>query len=154
MEEHPQLMPLLTVAAGPMRGRRFRLLRRPQVIGRDPAVDIVVHDPHLSRRHVEIWRASEGTALVDLGSTNGTWVNDRRATEVIHLSDGDVIRIGSTELRFFDPGVARTDPVGLSFELPRQERRPIRPLPATVATPVVPGQAGTPDTAAVVGVRR
>ncbi|GIJ24394.1 FHA domain-containing protein [Micromonospora lutea] len=154
MEEHPQLMPLLTVAAGPMRGQRFRLPRRPQVIGRDPAVDIVVHDPHLSRRHVEIWRTGEGSSLVDLGSTNGTWVNGLRVTEVIRLSDGDVIRIGGTELRFFDPSVARTDPVGLSFELPRQERRPSRPLPATVATPVVPGPAGAPDSAAAVGVRR
>ncbi|NLU80546.1 FHA domain-containing protein [Micromonospora sp. HNM0581] len=154
MEEHPQLMPLLTVAAGPMRGCRFRLPQRPQVIGRDPTVDIVVHDPHLSRRHVEIWRAGEGTALVDLGSTNGTWVNDRRATEVVQLSDGDVIRVGCTELRFFDPGVARTDPVGFSFELPRQERRTTRPLPTTVASPTLPGRSGASETAAVLGGHR
>ncbi|MDG4795897.1 FHA domain-containing protein [Micromonospora sp. WMMD1082] len=148
MEEHPQLMPLLTVAAGPMRGLGFRLLQRPQVIGRDPAVDIVVHDPHLSRRHAEIWLAGEGVSVVDLGSTNGTWVNDLRTTGVARLTDGDVIRIGRTELRFFDPGVARTDPVSLSFELCRQERRPTLPLPVAVA-PVARGKAGAPVTAAV-----
>lgn len=135
MEEHPQLMPLLTVTVGPMRGVGFRLLHRPQVIGRDPTVDIVVHDPHLSRRHAEVWLAGEGVSLVDLGSTNGTWVNDLRIAEVVRLTDGDVIRIGRTELRFFDPALARTDPVCLSFELPRQERRPSRSLPAAVATP-------------------
>ncbi|MER5453224.1 FHA domain-containing protein [Micromonospora sp. NPDC002389] len=139
MEEYPQLMPLLTVAAGPMRGLGFRLRRQPQVIGRDPAVDIVVHDPHLSRRHAEIWLAGEGVSLVDLGSTNGTWVNERRITELTRLSDGDVIRIGRTDLRFFDPGVARTDPVGFSFGVPRQERRPTLPLPAAPATRAITG---------------
>ncbi|MBX7265467.1 FHA domain-containing protein [Micromonospora sp. Llam7] len=142
MEKHPQLVPLLTVAAGPMRGLSFRLGHRPQVIGRDPAVDIVVHDPHLSRRHAEIWLAGEGVSLVDLGSTNGTWVNDLRAAGVARLTDGDVIRIGHTELRFVDPGLARTDPVGLSFELPRQGRRPAVPRPAA------------PGPAAVVTARR
>ncbi|GIJ80878.1 Inner membrane component of T3SS domain-containing protein [Micromonospora phaseoli] len=154
MDEHPQLMPLLTVAAGPMRGLSFRLLARPQVIGRDPSVDVVVHDPHLSRRHAEIWLAGEGVSLVDLASTNGTWVNDLRITGVARLSDGDVIRIGRTELRFFDPGLARTDPVGLSFGLPRQERRPTMPLRVAVATPVVPGQPGVPDPSAVGAARR
>ncbi|MFV2102776.1 FHA domain-containing protein [Micromonospora sp. LOL_024] len=154
MDEHPQLMPLLTVAAGPMRGLGFRLLTRPQVIGRDPAVDVVVHDPHLSRRHAEIWLAGEGVSLVDLASTNGTWVNDLRITGVARLSDGDVVRIGRTELRFFDPALARTDPVGLSFGPPRQERRATVPLRVPVATPTVPGQPGVPDPSAVGAVRR
>ncbi|PZG13666.1 FHA domain-containing protein [Micromonospora craterilacus] len=141
MEENPQLMPLLTVATGPMRGLGFRVRHQPQVIGRDPAVDIVVDDPHLSRRHAEIRLTADGVSLVDLGSTNGSWVNDLRVTGVARLTDGDVIRIGRTELRFFDPGVARTDPVGLRFGTSRKERRPTLPLP--VATPGgTPGPAG------------
>ncbi len=146
MEEHPQLMPLLTVATGPMRGLGFRLRHQPQVIGRDAtAVDIVVDDPHLSRRHAEIWLTGEGVSLRDLDSTNGTWVNDLRITEVARLTDGDVIRIGRTELRFFDPGLARTDPVGLSFGVPRQERRPTLPLPVASpgTTPAVPAPTAT-----------
>ncbi|GIJ29726.1 hypothetical protein Vqi01_48880 [Micromonospora qiuiae] len=123
MEDDPQLLPLLTVASGPMRGVGFRLPRQPQVIGRDPAVDIVVYDPHLSRRHAEIRLADEGVSLTDLGSTNGTWVNGGRTNGMIRLADGDVIRLGRTELRFHDPGVARTDPVGLSFGAARQDRR-------------------------------
>lgn len=104
MKENPQLSPLLTVSKGPMRGVGFRLSRQPQVIGRDPRVDIVMRDPHLSRRHVEIRLTDEGVALKDLGSTNGTWVNGDRSTGVTRLSDGDVIRLGRTELRFHDPG--------------------------------------------------
>ncbi|TCB95737.1 FHA domain-containing protein [Micromonospora zingiberis] len=146
MEEHPQLLPLLTVATGPMRGVGFRLRHEPLVIGRDPAVDIVVHDPHLSRRHAEVRLTGDGVSLVDLGSTNGTWVNELRTTAVVRLADGDVIRIGRTELRFFDPGLARTDPVGLSLGLPRQERRTTLVLPVPAGP--TPGQvASTPAVA-------
>ncbi|WP_233512798.1 FHA domain-containing protein, partial [Micromonospora deserti] len=122
-------MPLLTVTGGPMRGLSFRLGPARQVVGRASTADIVVHDPHLSRRHAEVWLTGEGMSLADLGSTNGTWLNDRQITGVERLADGDVIRIGRTELRFFDPGVAHTDPVGLSFGAPRRDHRPTLPLP-------------------------
>ncbi|MFC3501029.1 FHA domain-containing protein [Micromonospora krabiensis] len=135
MEERHELLPLLTVAGGPMRGASFRLRPAPQVIGRAPTVDVVVHDPHLSRRHAEVWLAPEGASLRDLGSTNGTWLNDRRIVDVEQLADGDVIRLGRTELRFFDPGVARTDPVGLSFGLIRRDQRPTLPLPVPLTSP-------------------
>ncbi|SCL41498.1 FHA domain-containing protein [Micromonospora pallida] len=133
MEEHPELVPVLTVAGGPMRGARFRLRPGPLVIGRAPTVDIVVDDAHLSRRHAVIRLAGALVLLNDLGSTNGTWLNDRRIGGVEPLTDGDVVRLGRTELRFFDPGVAMTDPVGLTFGVMRRHQRPTLPLP--VANP-------------------
>ncbi|WP_245719090.1 FHA domain-containing protein [Micromonospora rhizosphaerae] len=117
-----------------MRGFRFRVGREPLVIGRAPTADVVVEDPHLSRRHAAVRRTDEGVSLVDLGSTNGTWLNDRRITGAEQLADGDVIRIGRTELRFFDPGLAQTDLLGLRFAAPRQDHhRPTLPLP--IGTP-------------------
>ncbi|RLK13445.1 type III secretion system (T3SS) inner membrane Yop/YscD-like protein [Micromonospora sp. M71_S20] len=142
MEEHPELRPLLTVAGGAMRGLSVRVGPGRQVIGRAPTADIVVHDAHLSRRHAEVWLTGEGAALADLGSTNGTWLNDRRITGVERLADGDVIRLGRTELRVYDPGVARTDPVGFSFNGPRRDRRPTLPLP--IAAPAAPGVGAVP----------
>jgi pSer/pThr/pTyr-binding forkhead associated (FHA) protein len=148
MEDHPELMPLLTVAGGPMRGVSFRASRRTQVIGRAPTVEIQVDDPHLSRRHASVTLTEHGVSLVDLGSTNGTWLNDRRLTGPEYLTDGDVIRIGRTELRFFDPGLARTDPVGLRFAPARRDQhRPTVPLPiATSSTsrPAVGAWDGEP----------
>ncbi|MFG2057003.1 FHA domain-containing protein [Micromonospora sp. NPDC048930] len=129
MEEHPELMPLLTVTGGPMRGLSFRIGRTPQVIGRAPTADIVLSDPHLSRRHATVRLTTEGVSLTDLGSTNGSWLHDRRVTGSVQLTDGDLVRLGRTELRFFDPGVARTDPVGLHFGRPRRDQRPTLPLP-------------------------
>ncbi|MGS2619026.1 FHA domain-containing protein [Micromonospora sp. LZ34] len=145
MEEHPELLPVLTVAGGPMRGASFRVRPAPLVIGRAPTADVMVHDLHLSRRHAQVWLTPEGVSLVDLGSTNGTWLNDRRITGLERLSDGDVIRIGRTELRFFDPGVARTDPVGLLFGTPRRDHRPTLPLPvAAPATAALPAEPTVP----------
>lgn len=129
MEDRPELMPLLTVSGGAMRGLSFRVGRDPQVIGRAPTAHIVLADPHLSRRHATVQLTDEGAWLTDLGSTNGTWLNDQRITGSVPLSDGDVIRLGRTDLRYFDPGVARTDPVGMNFGLPRRDHRPTLPLP-------------------------
>ncbi|NES15599.1 FHA domain-containing protein [Micromonospora sp. PPF5-17] len=152
MEEHPELMPLLTVAGGAMRGLSFRVGRGAQVIGRAPSADIVLVDAHLSRRHATVQLTAEGVSLTDLGSTNGTWLNDRRISGSVPLADGDVVRVGRTELRFFDPGLARTDPVGLHFGMPRRDHRPTLPLPVpTPRQPVepieptepVPPRAGT-----------
>ncbi|OZV78521.1 FHA domain-containing protein [Micromonospora echinospora] len=142
MEDHPELLPVLTVAGGPMRGARFRLRPGPLVIGRAPTVDIVVDDPHLSRRHAVVRSEGDMVILNDLGSTNGTWLNDRRIFDVEPLTDGDVIRLGRTELRFFDPGVALTDPVGLSFGVMRRHQRATLPLP--VANPPSLSAGGPP----------
>ncbi|MGV9980162.1 FHA domain-containing protein [Micromonospora wenchangensis] len=138
MQDHPELMPLLTVAAGPMRGASFRVRPQPQVIGRAPTADIAVADAHLSRRHAEVRLTDDGVLLADLGSTNGTWLNDRRITDAEPLTDGDVIRLGRTELRYFDPGLATTDPVGLRFaggSVGRRDHRPTLPLPSRLPGP-------------------
>ena len=90
-------------------------------------------DAHLSRRHAEVRLTDAGVILLDLGSTNGTWLNDRRITDAEPLTDGDVVRLGRTELRYFDPGLAITDPVGLFFlggGSARRDNRPTLPLPA------------------------
>ncbi|TDC77139.1 FHA domain-containing protein [Micromonospora sp. KC606] len=145
-----ELAPLLTVVGGPMRGASFRLGSRPQVIGRGPEVDVAVADPHLSRRHAEVRLTDAGAVLVDLGSTNGTWLNDRRITGTELLSDGDIVRLGRTALRFFDPGLAVTDPVGLRFatggKAVRRSSRPTLPMPvsdlATGPTDAWPAEPG------------
>jgi pSer/pThr/pTyr-binding forkhead associated (FHA) protein len=68
-------------------------------IGREGCA-VNLADPEVSRRHAAIQAGVEGTPLtiVDLGSRNGTWVNDRRVEEPTSLHDGDVVRIGSTVL--------------------------------------------------------
>jgi hypothetical protein len=80
-------------------GRTYRLGRSPMTIGRLPECDIVVDDPGASRQHAQIRFDGERYVVSDLGSTNGTLVNDVQAEERA-LEDGDRVTIGSTVLEF------------------------------------------------------
>lgn len=73
-------------------------------IGRDEQSTLVLADNQVSRRHAMVQRAPDGRFyLTDLGSRNGTWVNQRRVTAPVALSPGDRITIGSQELHFQGP---------------------------------------------------
>jgi hypothetical protein len=80
-------------------GREWSLDRDRSVIGRLTGSEIEVDDPGASRRHAEIRRQGEEFVVVDLGSTNGTLVNDSPVSEAT-LEDGDRITIGRTVLEF------------------------------------------------------
>ncbi|MFK3984926.1 FHA domain-containing protein [Micromonospora sp. NPDC050397] len=139
MTDELHLLPLLTVVNGPLRGASFRLRPGARTIGREEGVDVLIDDRKVSRRHATM-ELSQGRALLaDNGSTNGTWLNDELVNRVRELRDGDRIRVGHVELRFFDPSAALTDPVGTiryTRTAPQQPRwRADEPAaPATGAT--------------------
>jgi hypothetical protein len=71
------------------------------VIGRSRECDVRVDDGNVSRRHCEVVQESPTAWVVaDLGSTNGTEVNGRKASRRTRLDDGDRITVGGTELVF------------------------------------------------------
>ncbi len=57
-------------------------------------MDVVLDDPCASRVHATIFRAEEGYVIEDMGSSNGTYVNDRRVTRT-RLREGDRVQIGT-----------------------------------------------------------
>ncbi|MBV8727131.1 MAG: DUF3662 domain-containing protein [Candidatus Eremiobacteraeota bacterium] len=73
-------------------------LDRTVAIGRSTTNDVVLTDPRVSRRHARIETSSGEPILVDLDSTNGTFVNGKRVTEPLHLSAGNVMTLGNTTL--------------------------------------------------------
>jgi DNA-binding winged helix-turn-helix (wHTH) protein len=70
------------------------------LIGRDPAALIWVDSSAVSRRHARIVVTDGGAMLEDLGSKNGTFLNDCRLESPTSLRDGDTIRIGPARLAF------------------------------------------------------
>lgn len=84
---------------GPGLGARHALGENIVVIGRERTCEICLEDNSVSRRHAEIRPATGGHYLIDLRSTNGTYVNDRPAS-TYRLSDGDYIRIGARIFRY------------------------------------------------------
>ena len=74
----------------------------PMMVGRDESVDCVIKAPSVSRRHLQINRKGNKLEVTDLNSSNGTYVNHRRITEPTTVEHGDVIHMGSAELRVID----------------------------------------------------
>lgn len=79
--------------------KEFSLEGDRMVIGRLEGSDVQISDPGASRRHAEVRRDGDDYVLVDLGSTNGTLVNEAAVSERA-LEDGDRITIGRTVLEF------------------------------------------------------
>lgn len=64
------------------------------IIGRDESAGIVLDETTVSRRHAQITVRGGAATLEDLGSQNGTWVNESRLDGPVALADGDRVRFG------------------------------------------------------------
>jgi len=94
----PSLLGWLVPIKGQQRGELFTL-KAVSSIGTDPACDVVLNDPHMSRRHAEIKIQNGAWWLFDLGSTNGTFVNDKKISQH-ELVDNDNVKFGQTPVKF------------------------------------------------------
>ena len=80
-------------------GKRYPLGEEDATLGRDAANTIVVGSDQASRRHARIFLSGGAHVLVDLDSTNGTYLNSKIVKEQT-LRHGDVLRIASTVLKY------------------------------------------------------
>lgn len=81
-------------------GRRYLLNSGVLRIGRMPDNEIALGDEAVSRRHARIERGSDGWLLMDVGSRNGTLLNERELVGQAKLRRDDRIRIGSTIFKY------------------------------------------------------
>ena len=90
---------MLIIHRGPNRGERF-LLNSPETsIGRSGENDVLLDDVTVSRKHANIRRAGERFELIDLGSLNGTYVNNNSIARAT-LNSGDEIQFGKFHMLF------------------------------------------------------
>jgi sigma-B regulation protein RsbU (phosphoserine phosphatase) len=80
--------------------RRVPMTDGRMIIGRGEDSHVFLPDYRLSRRHAEVEQRIDGFYIVDLGSTNGTFLNGQRIVGERRLSDGDLISLGDSRLVF------------------------------------------------------
>ena len=104
--ELPELAPLpsdvrysLAVIAGPQAGNVFPITKPRVFIGRGSAMDVQLKDSEVSRRHAMLEVHDDEGLLLDLGATNGTFVDGARIDKVTVASRSE-FTIGSTTLMF------------------------------------------------------
>jgi hypothetical protein len=130
----------------------YPITNRGLSIGRSEDRDVVIADPAASRHHCQIAAQGGEHVLRDMGSANGVFVNAVRVRECV-LADGDLIRIGNTEMRFTRSGGAAAEPAPASrvpARAPNEPRakpgptvspRDLPPSDQTMSRNQVPGRA-------------
>jgi predicted component of type VI protein secretion system len=153
----------------PMEGRE-QALQPGATIGRE-GCDVNLMDPEVSRRHATVRDQGGDLAIEDLGSTNGTYVNDQRISVVTVLKEGDVVRLGNTvwSIRSTAPAnagatsvgqvqpaaaapqvtAARAVPTDIQPAAPAPQPTTAQAVPAAAAAPQQPAQPAAPSAAPV-----
>jgi diguanylate cyclase (GGDEF)-like protein len=90
---------VLIYPPGPDMGKRFPLTRNEIVLGRGADCDVQVDRDSVSRRHARVFRDGEAWMIEDLGSTNGSYVNDVPVQRSV-LRDADFLKIGAAIFKF------------------------------------------------------
>ncbi len=94
----------LVVIYGPDLGHRYELTNDELTIGRDINNSITVDLDNVSRRHARLVQREEKVYLTDLGSTNGTFLNDEEVKGEVALRSGDLVKVGGAIFKFLYGG--------------------------------------------------
>ena len=89
------------VTDGPIAGSKYLLESGNSTLGRHPESSIFLDDITVSRRHAEILLSGDEARVEDVGSLNGTYLNQRQIDSSQRLVPGDVLQIGKFKLVYF-----------------------------------------------------
>jgi S-DNA-T family DNA segregation ATPase FtsK/SpoIIIE len=122
----------LHVVGGPDAGRSLPIGQGRHVIGRSSGVPIRLHDPDVSRRHAEVHVGGGGVAVTDLGSSNGSRLDDAElGDQPQEWMTGAVLRMGASAVALAGPSAPAAHLDGGT-----DGRRRLRPLPRMSAPPL------------------
>ncbi|MFH1222911.1 MAG: GGDEF domain-containing protein [Pseudomonadota bacterium] len=88
-------------------GRKYPVAKGSTLVGRDPGLDITVQEESVSRRHAELIYDGESLQVIDLDSTNGTFINDKPVKNKT-AGHGDMIRFGNIIFKYIPAGSIET----------------------------------------------
>lgn len=90
---------VLIYPPGPEMGKRWTLSEREIILGRGSDCDVQIDRDSVSRRHARVFEVDGEWHVEDLGSTNGSYINDRPIRRA-PLTDADFLKIGSAIFKF------------------------------------------------------
>jgi pSer/pThr/pTyr-binding forkhead associated (FHA) protein len=131
----PTVAPLasLLVRSGTLKGKRFPVKVPSVNIGRADHNDVILSDPSVSTNHARLQRRDNVWVLSDVGSTNGTYVEDERVVGEVPLSPGTTVRFGEV--------AALWEP----FDQPSSSRMPGTRVVEANDLPTAPGARARPE---------
>lgn len=130
---------LLSVNPTDRAAREFKLSKSQCSIGSQESNDLVIRDGSVSRRHALIRQHRHKWQVIDNGSTNGTYVGDRKAVDWIELRDGAEVRFGGARFIFRVGGASAARGTRYLPVKPRPSR--LRALTVVIAVGLVGGFA-------------
>jgi hypothetical protein len=138
-----RLVACLVVESGTPAKQVFRL-GQTTGIGRADDNDIVLDDPRLSRYHATVTQEDSVYTIADLGSTNGTFRNEKRVSTPQVLKEGDRIRVGQVTLAFRRLPAAVEAHASATYESPPTVMAPMPPASAAASASAQPQVQSTP----------
>ena len=140
-------MATLRVLNGSLEGQEIDLIPDPQTVGRGSSCNIKIGDAGVSSKHAKIWCEDGVFFVMDLGSTNGTFVNDRDVDRE-QLEDGDTVTFGMTKAQFVadqpKPRAAPPAAAGRGAAASRARTPPPEEAPAPAKAGIVTDQPRRP----------
>jgi diguanylate cyclase (GGDEF)-like protein len=102
--------PSIKVITGNPLGKYFLITKEKMILGRELNTDICIPETAISRKHIEFTITEHGVTAKDLGSTNGTKINETKLEPNVPklLEDGDLIWVGNTLFKFVKEGQIET----------------------------------------------
>ena len=128
----------IAVVEGPDAGKEFELSAS-TTVGREG--DVVLDDSEVSRRHATLSFDGTSVTVADLGSTNGTFVNEERVDAARKLAPGDRLRIGTT---VFEVKLPEQDDLDATRQRPAPDFASAPPPSMPPPSPVPPPVAAAP----------
>ena len=123
----------LVMRSGPTIGKTYPLNSQEVTIGRDAVNTIAINDAEISRRHARMEFRGSAYMIQDLGSTNGTFINGTRISEMQVLNPGDTVSFGEGIVLVYEP-IMDVNATILSTKIPQMTV--LKPAPAPVPAPI------------------
>ncbi len=134
----------MVIKAGPEEGKIIPLGMETVVVGRDQGVGLTISDPEISRKHAQISYQGGQYVIQDLGSTNGTFVNNQRLTGPYVLRPGELIYFGEHVALQFEAVNIDPDATVVGRRKQPSAAAPVGTAPAGRASQQPAYQAGPP----------